>query len=210
MQYRRLAIMSISVFSLMCFGVGCKKAPQYVPAPPSTPIEVPPTKEGAQASTGGYDTTLTPQLESALLAAALPSDQALPDFEAKTPVEEKQPVPLPDGTRGEYSTLKKTYVQGSSAITVSIIDTRGLPVLTSFVQSYQPYESPSGSRWEVVVGDGTGWMMDSKSPDTDTIIACSFLMLYRGRFIIQMSGNTGISTENLLTLARALDLKQLQ
>lgn len=210
MRYRRFAAIGISAFGLMCFGIGCNKTPAYVPAPETTPIEIPPTKEGAQASTGGYDTTITPQLDSALLVAALPPDNALADFEAKTPVEEKQPVPLPDGTRGEYSTLKKTYVKGSSSIDLSITDTRSLPVLTAFIQSYQPYESPSGSRWEVVVGDATGWMTDSKSPDTDMSIACSFLMLYKGRFIIQMNGNTGISKEDLLILARALDLKPLR
>jgi hypothetical protein len=210
MKARTFAVISIGLIT-MCFGVGCKKkAVIFTPAPETKPVEVPKNVEGAQASTGGYDTTVTPSLAPSLLAAALPPDDALEGFGASTPVEEKNPVPLPDGTRAEYSTLKKSYVKENASISVTITDTKSLPVLTAFIQSYQPYENTSGARWETVIDDATGWITTSKSPDTEETIAASFLMLYRGRFIIQMSGNLGVTAENLLTLARALDLKQLR
>lgn len=210
MKAHALAALSIG-FLTMCFGVGCqKRTPVFTPAPQSVPIEVPKNTEGAKASTGGYDVTVTPSLNPSLLAAALPSDTALEGFSAGIAVEEKNPVPLPDGTRAEYSTLKKSYTKEGMSISVMITDTKSLPVLTAFIQSYQPYENPSGARREVVIDDATGWITTSKSPDANETIASSFLLLYRGRFIIQMSGNLGVSTDDLLTLARALDLKQLR
>lgn len=210
MTLRAIAVINV-LLATVFFGAGCtRRSGTFVPAPEGKPAEAPKTTEGARASTGGHDVTVTPSLDPKILATTLPPDRALKDFKASETVEEKNPVPLPDGSRAEYSTLKKSFAKGDATISVSITDTKSLPVLTAFIQSYRPYENSSGARWEVAIDDATGWITTSRTSDADHIIASSFLMLYRDRFIIQMNANLGVTTEELLTLVRAIDLKQLR
>lgn len=210
MTLRAIAVINI-VLATAFFGAGCTgRSGAFIPASEIKPADVPKTTEGAKASTGGHDVTVTPSLDPQLLAMALPTDRALKDFKAGDVVEEKNPVPLPDGSRAEYSTLKKSFVKGDATINVAITDTKSLPVLTAFIQSYRPYENSSGARWEVAIDDATGWMTTSQTSDADRIIASSFLMLYRDRFIIQINANLGVTTDELLVLARAIDLKRLR
>lgn len=210
MTPRAIAAINI-VLATAFFGAGCTaRSGAFVPAPETRPAEVPKTAEGAKASTGGYDVTVTPSLDPKLLAMALPPDRALKDFEADEVVEEKNPVPLPDGSRAEYSTLKKSFTKGDATINVAITDTKSLPVLTAFIQSYRPYRNSSGARWEVAIDDAKGWVTTSQTSEAGHVIASSFLMLYRDRFIIQMNANLGVTTDELLVLARAIDLRQLR
>lgn len=190
-------------------GWGCsKKAPPFLSAPNTgdTASTASPNVQGAQASTGNLPTTLTPEIDTSILAKALPDDGILPRFTADIPREQKNPVPKPDGTRTEYTTLVKTYTSstdsGTKIVQVAITDTRSLPVLTAFLDSFASYKNDSGFREQIQNDQGVNaWLTYMNQPDSETGGFGSVTMLLRGRFLVQIQGNKGISADELKNVA---------
>lgn len=198
--------------AVVTLGWGCsKKTPLFISAPQTNDASstVTPNSQGAQASTGNLPTTLTPEIDPAILARALPDDNILPDYKAGIAQEQKNPVPKPDGTRTEYSTMMKTYStsteSGSKIIQVAITDTRSLPVLTAFLDSFQPYKSDSGYREQIQSDQNVNaWLTYMNAPDADSGGFGSVTMLLRGRFLVQIQGNKGVTSDELKKMASGI------
>lgn len=198
--------------TLAVLGAGClKPAADYVKAPPSQPIEVKPNVEGSQASTGGAEATITPPLATELLVRALPKPQA--PWTVTTPVESKQPVPLPDGTRTEVTRVDNEYVKAGDAaknVKISLTDTRGIPALLLFIESYEPSEWETGYRKNISVNDEKAWLNYTFGPNREEDGTGSVTLIYRSRFHIQLDGGNGVSADELVDLVNSFDFDAIK
>jgi hypothetical protein len=190
-------------------GFGCwwGEKPTYVPAQPVTPVEVTPSVEGGQASTGGESATITPNTPTAILIDALPS--AGNEWTATEPVEKFDPVPLPDGTRTEYVRVERTYERQVNdmveTLELVLTDTRGIPALLAFVDSFAERRDAAGYRSRVTVGDHDVWITYAYGPHGESDGSGSVMFAMRNRFIVQIDGKQGTSVETLRALAERFD-----
>ncbi len=198
--------------TLAILGAGClKPAADYLKAPTSTPIEVKPNVEGSKASTGGAEATITPPLATELLVQSLPKPPE--GWTATTPVESKQPVPLPDGTRSEVTRLESEYVKGGDAVKnvkISITDTRGIPALLLFIESYEESAGESGYRKKMDAGGAPAWLTYAFGPNREADGTGSVTLIYRQRFHIQLDGGTGVSASDLTNLVSSFNFDALK
>lgn len=212
---KRFASFLLAILTLTTVGAGCfEKREEYVPAPEPETIDIAPNAEGGEAARGGYDVTLTPALKTEKLIAALPAKDANPSFKGDQPVETLNPVPLPDGTKSEFPSVERRYNSTGEAtsdtiVNVSLADTRGLPVLTAFLNSLQEYETEDGYRKSTDINGNGAWITYIHDPAGNGSGFGSLTMLYRDRFLIQIDGNLGTSEEDLLIFARAFDFDEL-
>lgn len=203
--------LTVIALATVLLGIGCQTAPPYQKAEPKIAPEVKPNPEGAKASTGGAEATITPQLATELLVRSLP-EPTYP-WGAMEPVESKLPIPLPDGTRTEYTRVDREYRKADTAtryVKVSISDTRGIPALLLFLNAFEAYNNPSGYRKELVIPNAKAWLAytDGRSefePDYGSIT-----LVYRDRFLIQIDGGEGISSEELESLVRTFNFDALK
>ena len=194
------------------FGAGCwSSPPDYVQAPTSTPVVVQPNKEGAKASTGGAEATITPPLSTDLLVSALPKPPE--GWTVTEPVESKLPLPLPDGTRAEATKLDREYRKGGDAVKnvrISITDTRGIPALLQFMQSFEASETDAGYRRSVTLKDSVAWISYTYGPKREEDGTGSMTIVNRERFLIQIDGGTGVSAAELTALATSFTYDALK
>jgi hypothetical protein len=199
-------------------GAGCfrKEAAPYIEAPvKSNEVIVPANAEGAKAATGGVQsTTITPVLDTQFLSNALPSDDTFKQYKASTAEETKNPVPMQDGTRTEFSTITKTFSKeiGEKIIVVktSLTDTRSIPVLTAFLNSFSESKTETMSREKLVIQDGIAWLTYRTNDSISNEGFGSVTMLYRDRFLIQIDGNLGVTRDELIAFVNAYHFDQLQ
>ncbi|HWR00128.1 MAG TPA: hypothetical protein VN397_04775 [Candidatus Methylomirabilis sp.] len=204
---------TLAVFAFILLqGAGCwTKAPTYVKATPSAPVEVKPNVEGAKASTGGADATITPQIATEFLVSALPIPKD--PWTAADPVESRQPVPLPDGTRSEVTRVDREYRKNGNAeqnIRISITDTRGIPALLLFMNSFEAYNNPSGYRKPLTSPNAATWLTYALGPNGAENGTGSVIQVYRERFLIQIDGGTGVSADELEAFVRSFDADALK
>lgn len=203
----------VLVVPLLLMGAGCSHPDtSYVPAPqPAPAANVPPSVEGGKASTGGVSATVTPELATTLLVSALP--QVGGDVAADETVETHNPTPLPDGTRAEYTTVMRAYHLKTDAgledVTVTLTDTRGIPSLYAFLDSYAERNSDTDYRRPTRVGDQDAWITYTLGPNGDADGTGSITLLYHKRFLIQIDGSSGVSAEALARFAERFDLDAL-
>lgn len=200
------------VLSLLLLGVGCSRPDtSYVPAPQTNAPAVPPSVEGGKASTGGENTTVTPILATALLVAAMPQTNS--DLTADEAQETRNPVPLPDGTRAEYVSVFRAYHLKNDGdvkdINVTLTDTRGIPALYAFLDSYAERNSDTDYRRTTRIGDQDAWITYSLGPNGDADGTGSIVFLYHKRFLIQIDGSAGVSAEKLATFAERFNIDTL-
>lgn len=201
--------------SLILVGAGCGRLDtSYVPAPPTDAPAVPPSTEGGKASTGGETTTVTPVLATTLLVSAMP--QVKGNLSADETKETRDPVPLPDGTRTEYVSVYRTYhlksgddSADSKDINVTLTDTRGIPALYAFLDSYAERNSDSEYRRMTRVGDQDAWITYSLGANGDADGTGSIVLLYHKRFLVQIDGSAGISAEVLARFAEQFNFDTL-
>lgn len=209
-QIRPLVIICLGVAFL---GLGCgPREPSYIPAEEQTPIQVEPNAEGGKASTGGESATVTPELPTATLLAAFP--QPKDGWSAGDAIETKNPVPLPDGTRAEYTVLARNYEQEGPdvfyTIHATLTDTRGIPALTAFLDSYFERSDDDGYRKKTDVAGTSGWVTYSNSTPGDVDGSGSVVVLIHGRFLLQLDGGPGSTEEALLDLANSFSREVLK
>jgi hypothetical protein len=213
---KRALTICLLISAIAFFGWGCAKKTPFIPAQPTgTSAAVAPNVPGAQASTGNLTATVTPEISSSILANAMPDDTILFGYSANVSQEQKNPVPMPDGTRTEYTTLQKTYTSftgdETKIVQVSITDTRSLPVLTAFMDSYSPYQNDSGYRKQFRHDDTvTAWLTYMNSPDGDERGFGSVTMMIHGRFLVQIQGNKGVTADELQSVAASIHQNALQ
>lgn len=195
-------------------GAGCWLSgdrTDFVEAPPLPPVEVLPNKEGALASTGGMEATVTPIIATELLVKTLPG--TLNGFSAQEPLEIRHPVPLPDGTRSEYVSVEREYLfsdGGRGNVLVTISDTRGLPVLTAFMKSIQTFDDGSTHRTQTDIQGVPAWVTFTEDASQQGRGAGSVNMLYRGRFLIQVDASGNLTERQLKDFVASFDLAPLQ
>lgn len=216
MKASRSSIIIYTGIVCLIGGAGCFRKPnQYIPSPPQPAvISVPANTEGANASTGGIQATVTPSLESEMLVKILPSDNFLKGFTASIPEEKKNPVPMQDGTRTEFSTITKSFSKTAynQVITIqaSLTDTRSIPVLTAFLDSFSEYANERGTRKKIMVQGETAWLTYQKNSGDDSVGFGSITMLYRNRFLIQIDGNLGVTQDELVQVLNGYDFSELK
>ena len=201
---RRIASLTLMPLILVMIGAGCGRDVSFIASPQATPEQVPANLEGAHGSTGGQAATVTPSLETPILISAFPDRPT--GWSVDEPRELKQPVPLPDGTATTYTSVTRTYSvlisKGKYAnIKVLLTDTRGIPALTAFLHSYQERSDDAGYRSKISIAGQEAWITYAYGPQRETDGQGSITLLSRGRFLIQMDGEQGISAETLRTLA---------
>ena len=205
-----------AIIACVIGGAGCfhKQTPFVPSTPASAVIDVPASSEGAKASTGGIQATITPVLDTGSLAGVLPDDTTQNDFKASVADEQKNPVPLQDGTRTEFTTVSKTFtkIDGDQVITIqtAITDTRSIPVLTAFIDAYKEFSTDQTSRKKIPIQNETAWLTYSKDSTGSANGFGSITMLYRNRFLIQVDGNLGVTQDELLTYLNAYHFDQLK
>jgi hypothetical protein len=208
-----------AIVLLICVGGGCSKKTvppiSYVPATPSAPLNVAPNTQGANAASGGYPSTVTPSLDTALLVAALPDPSKMDGYTADESKEIKNPVPLFDGTRDEYTSIDRTYIRNKGEdqeirLHVTISDTRSIPVVTAFVKNFTEFKSEGGYRKRLNVNDTDAWVLYTYDPARSKGGFGGLTMLYRGRFLIQIDGTLGTAEEDLTRMASQFDFSKLQ
>lgn len=217
MHMRQSAFLRFGIICLIAGligGAGCsRKQAKYIESPTSTAseIRVAPNLEGAKASTGGIASTVTPSLNPQVLANALPEDDSMKPYTASVAEEKMNPVPMQDGTRSDFSTLTKTFTKsggdGSLVIKASLTDTRSIPVLTAFIDSYSEYSNDQAVRKKLTVQGETAWLTYQQGVAGGY---GSVVMLYRGRFLIQVDGNLGVTQEDLIIALNAYHFDQLK
>lgn len=197
-------------------GAGCfRKSVPYTQSPPQQEvIDVQPNSEGAKASTGGIQATVTPSLDSQLLAGILPDDKSLEGYSSTVAEEQKNPVPLQDGTRADFLTMTKTFERSDEnrfySIRASLTDTRSIPVLTAFLNSYSEYSNELGVRKKLSIQGESAWLtyrMGGSDPESGF---GSIIMLYRNRFLIQIDGNMGVRQKILESILNAYHFDQMK
>ena len=193
-------------------GAGCFGSPSFVPAPKNPDVDVSPTAEGGKASTGGQSTTITPMLATERLVDALPSAPA--GWNAAGEASELlNPVPLPDGTRGEYVAVSFEYTSTSDAaktIHVVLTDTRGIPALSAYLEAYTNYEDHRGYRRHFNVNDHGGWETYAHGPHGTLDGTGSVVILINKRFIFQLDGSSGVPPQTLMDTALAVNWNALK
>lgn len=190
-------------------GFGCKSQPEYVPAPKTPFFQVPASPEGGKASTGGESATITPPLATNLLVQALPP--ATDEWGAGEPVESLNPAPLPDGTRTEYVTVTRVYSNGDEkTVSLSLTDTRGIPAVYAFLDSYAERSDEAGFRRAVKVGDLDGWVNFAYGPNREADGSGSLFLLFNERFLIQLDGGVGVTPDMLTSLASRFNFDALR
>jgi hypothetical protein len=203
---------------LLCVGGGCSKktapAVSYVPAAPSTPLTVAPNTQGASAASGGYESTVTPTLDTGLLVTSLPDVAKMDGYVADEPKETKNPVPLFDGTRDEYTSIDRTYIRAQKTdaevrMHVTISDTRSIPVVTAFVQNFSEFTSPDGYRKKIRINETDAWILYTYDPARSKGGFGGLTMLYRNRFLIQIDGTLGTTEDDLTQMASRFDFTKL-
>jgi hypothetical protein len=206
---RRIAFLSLLPIVLVTLGAGCGRDVAFVPAPQTTPIDVKPNVEGAQGSMGGQSATVTPQLATQNLIRSLPKPSK--SWAADEPRELKQPVPLPDGTATEYVSVARDYTSKSDGkiIKVLISDTRGIPALTAFLDSYQERSDDAGVRTKISIMHQDTWLTYTYGPNREADGQGSITLLYRGRFLIEIDGEQGIGAETLKAFASSFQFDTL-
>ncbi len=188
-------------------GAGCFGTPSYVPAQRGDDVDVPPTMEGGKASTGGQSTTVTPMLATERLVDALPPAPSGWSM-AHEAVELLNPVPLPDGTRGEYVAVSLEYASAADdtkTISAVLTDTRGIPALSAFLEAYTDREDPQGYRRHFSINEDSGWETVTYGPQGSADGTGSIVILINQRFILQIDGSAGVPTDMLMNLALATD-----
>ena len=209
---------SVTILCTSCLvlilGAGCfQKTEDYIeaPKPPETDIE--PNIEGARASTGGFEATVTPIIKTERLIRALPPEDAVDAYAGETPTERKDVVPLPDGTQGEYVSVKRNYVKSAAdsetIVQAVLTDTRSLPILTAFLESYSEYDNDSGYRKLIDVMGNEAWVTYMHDASGSGLGFGQCTMLYRERFLVQIVGNMGVTEDELVAFARAFTLEEL-
>lgn len=212
----RPALVLLAIFAGVIGGAGCFRAPSsYTQSPSSgTVIDVPPNKRGAEASSGGAQATVTPALETRLLVEVLPANDVLKGFSASIAREEKNPVPMPDGTRTEFTTVSKSFTKTegsrSLAIQASLTDTRSIPVLTAFIDSYSEYSNNGSKRKKIFIKDQPAWLTYQVTSGDVSEGFGSLVMLYRNRFLLQLNGNLGVTEEQLADVLKGYRFEMLQ
>lgn len=203
--------LAITLSIVLLTGGGCfGQQVEYEPAPPAVQQEIEPNLEGARASTGGHEATITPSIDTEILVSVLPEEVA--DFKLDTPVEQLNPVPLPDGTATLYTSLAAEYSRTNETghfVRVNISDTRGIPVLLAFIDGYQTYENDLGYRKSLDIKDVNAWLTYDTSEDK-TKGTGSVVLVYRDRFLFQVDGSAGVTEEELTAFANAFDLNKLK
>jgi len=205
----------LAAAGIALIGSGCFGAPEYQSAPPAVPPDIEPNVEGGKASTGGYEATITPSIDTQKLAEVLPKE--LTSFIAGEAVEHKNPAPLPDGTATFYTSLDREYTRmvgdAPEILRITITDTRGIPVLLAFLENFTEYESDGGYRKLVLINEVSenGWWSYNYGPNKDESSGSgNFIMKHRDRFLIQIDGGSGIKADEILEAANALDLEPLR
>jgi hypothetical protein len=210
---------AVAAIGLLLIGGGCFKKPEpavsYIPAGSSSAISVSPNPEGGDASTGGNDVTVTPQLNTPLMVDALPDPAAFSGTVAGEPKENKNPIPLPDGTRDEYTSVERTYTKGKGTdaevrIHVTVSDTRGIPVLSAFVDNFNEFSGPDGYRKKTSIANTDAWILYTYDPEKNRNGFGGLTMFYRGRFLIQIDGTLGVTEDELTAYANAVDFTKFQ
>jgi len=201
------------IASLLILGAGCFKHTDYTKAPEPVSVHVDANPEGAKASTGGAEATITPQLKTVKLVDALPDPESLQGVSADQPVEQLNPVPLPDGTRTEYTSIARAYTLnnegGDITLQVTISDTRGIPVVSAFTKSFTEFRTEDGYRKPIDFNGTEAWIQYTYDPEGLKNGFGSFTMFYRERFLIQIDGSLGMSEEKLIEFANTFDYEQL-
>jgi hypothetical protein len=202
----------LTILALAVMGFGCSKTPDYVKAPEQGAIEVTPTAEGGKASTGGESATITPVLATDALVRALPVP--LGNWTADEPVELKNPIPLPDGSRSEYTSVARTYHVAENGTSVAakavLTDTRGIPALTAFLDGYDERKDDSGYRTKIRIGDQDAWLVYQNGPSGAQDGSGSVVVLFNKRFLVQVDGELGLSTDLLIQLTNAFRWDELR
>lgn len=200
-----------ALIACLSLGIGCsrEKPVEYVESMPvANEVIIPANLEGAKASTGGIATTVTPSLDVSLLAEALPSESDFSDYQSTIAQEAKNPVPMQDGTRAEFSTITKIFSKSTDSkdvsVQVAITDTRSIPVLTAFINSYSETNEELFVRKRISIHDADAWLTNRKNHIEDLVGFGSITMVYRNRFIIQIDGNLGVSQEELIRFANGI------
>lgn len=183
-------------------GAGCEARNTYVAAPEVAPIHVTPTTEGGSASTGGQSATVTPVLPTEILNQTFPVPNG--DWSVDEGIEIKNPVPLPDGSRAEYTSIAREYhLKDKGAVKALLSDTRGIPALTAFLASLSERADEQGYRSKIRVGELEAWVTYAYGPNREEDGSGSLTLLFRERFLLQLDGGPGISAEALVKLAEA-------
>ncbi len=94
-------------------------------------------------------------------------------------------------------TFERTDGDRMYSIHTSLTDTRSIPVLTAFLDSYSEYSNETGMRKQISSQGETAWLtyrMGGGSPENSF---GSIVMLYRNRFLIQIDGNIGVPQTEL-------------
>ncbi len=205
--------------AVIIVGAGCfskkSETPSYTPAEPSSAVTVPPNAPGANASTGGYETTVTPELATPTLVSSLPDPSKLQGFTADEPKETKNPIPLPDGTRDEYTSIDRTYTKAGGTndevrVHVIVSDTRSIPVLTAFVNNFTEFSNADGYRKRITIEGTDAWILYTNDPARSRGGFGGLTMLYRGRFLIQIDGTLGTTEDDLVAFASAFDFSKFR
>jgi hypothetical protein len=214
-ESRQLLLLMTACAALILLGASCfGRKTEFVEAPKSEPVHVEPNLEGARASTGGQEATITPQLDTEKLAAALPDPETLgTSVTAGEVVERLNPVPLPDGTRTEYVSVEREYVLkkdgGDVILRATLSDTRGIPVVSAFTRSFSEFRTDEGYRRPADVRGTEAWIQYTYDPAGVRSGFGSLTMLYRERFLIQIDGSMGLSESDLIAFAEMFDLERL-
>ncbi|MEN9558526.1 MAG: hypothetical protein RL141_895 [Candidatus Parcubacteria bacterium] len=204
----RLSPPLFAALALILFGAGCSRTTAYTPAPPTGDIEVVPSAEGARASTGGQPATITDALRTEQLVSALPPNHG--GWVGGEVAEIRNPIPLPDGTRAEYAGVTREYSAGANTLRVTLTDTRGIPALTAFLDSYEARNTGEGYRAQIPIGTSHGWITYTYGDTREAGGSGSLTLLYRNRFLIQCDGSVGISAETIAQFVEKMDFETLQ
>ena len=128
-------------------------------------------------------------------------------------MESKQPVPLPDGTRSEVTRVDREYVKSGDAaknVKISITDTRGIPALLLFIESYEESAGESGYRKKMDADGVPAWLTYAFGPNREADGTGSVTLIYRSRFHIQLDGGTGVSASDLTNLVSSFNFDALK
>lgn len=202
------------VSCLIIVGSGCDGRQTYERAREANPVRIEPNRTGALASTGGHETTVTPQMPTERLVQTLP-DTLNAEFRATSaPIEHTHPIPLPDGTRSAYTSVTRDYEKQERGkavhVRVTVSDTRGIPVLYAFMKSFTEYRNEDGYRSKEKVRNEEGWLQYTYDPSGSEGGFGSFIMLYRERFLIQIDANAGIKESDIIRFAETIHYDPLR
>jgi hypothetical protein len=210
-------IITCAFIACVVGGIGCFRngSTPYIPNTEKiNPVLIPANIEGGKASTGGIQATITPVLETQSLVDALPGEDSLEGYTATVPKETSYPVPLQDGTRTEYTNVSKSFTRSADGdvvvIQTALSDTRSIPALTAFLQSYSAFDQTLIERKRITVQDETAWLTYRKNSSDAIEGYGSMVMLYRNRFLITIDGNLGVTQDELIRFLDAFHFDKLK